>query len=657
MLLGGCGGDATPAGDDTGVADVIVDTVDDLDVGDDGGTEVEDTTPPADRAPGERRARTARCDATDATACLLPWPSNAFVRLDPDAATGLRVTIAADAPPGDEDVSALLRADGFSRVSPIVLGFPEALAPLAEGAAPVRLFVAEPGDAHGTEVPVWYERFDSVASPVSALVTYPTRPLAPASEHLVVALDDLAYASGGPPPADRSTLLALGRATAETAEERALVAYHAPARQLLAAAGIDLDRVVRVWDFTTRSAGDPRADLLAMRAACLAAVDDGDASPVIDAVTLPEGGSVAAIVKGRIVGLPHFGDADGRLARDAAGALVATGTYEAPFRAVVPAGEGDYHVVMYAHGTGGNVDDSLFDALVAEHHAAKVGLEIDGWTDTSLGETVSDLLSPVPGADRVTNRVLHAEAGGSAVLHALAGPLGDALAADTLGGLANPAAGRRPDTAAPIWAGGSLGGVVGLVFGHLEPSIAGGLLNVPGAGLTHWLPRSNIYGLLEAALGERFPTTAELNLVAAMAQGAFDPMDGANWADARPDRPPFLVQQSIGDPVLPNVGSDVVATSLGAVQVGAVLRPIAGVVTVEAAENASALTQYKVPEDPEESPLAVHGFAARNGLAGQAARAQLIDFLESVWAGAPRITVPALCAENTPPDSCDFSAP
>lgn len=653
-LLAACGTDPADTPDsaaDTGGADVIADSVE-------ADTAAADTLdPPADRAPGERRARTLRCDPTDPTACLLPWPSNAFVSPDPATATGLRVTLDPTAAPGDEDITGLLRADGFSRVSPIVAGFPARLEPLSAGDAPVRLVVAEPGDGFGAAVPVWYETFGAYDATVGALVTYPARPLAANAEHVVAVLDSLTYVGGGHPEADAATRVALGLAPPETAEDYALAAYHAPARQALTAAGVDLAHVARVWDFTTRSADDPRADLVVMRAACLAALDDGDASVVIDAVTTPDGGPIAAIVKGRITGLPYFSDDAGRLARDDAGALTATGTYAAPFRAVVPAGTGDYRVVMYAHGTGGNVDDSSFDALVAEHGAAKIGLEIDGWTEAALGATVNDLLTPVSGAERVTNKVLHSDAGGSAVLRALSGSLGDALAAATIGGVANPAVGRRPDAARPIWAGGSLGGTVGLVFGNLEPSIAGGLLNVPGAGLTHWLPRSSIYALLEAALGQRFPTAADLNLVAAMAQLAFDPMDGANWADARADAPPFLVQQSIGDPVLPNVGSDLVATSLGCVRVGAELRPIAGVETVDEAVGRSAITQFLVPEDPEESALAVHGFAARNGLAGQAARAQFTAFLESVWAGDPRIDLPQLCVANDPPNSCDFSTP
>ena len=622
------------------------------------GTIIEDTfVPPPDREPGERRDRSLPCDPTDPTLCLLPWPSNAFTALDPATPTGLRVAVDPASAPAGEDISGLVRADGFSRVSPSVTAFDRPLDPTLDPAASVLLLVTEPGAAFATPVPLWCAAHAAADPPSGTLVIYPSRPLAPASEHLVVVLDSLTFADGTHPQADRATRVAVGASSPGDPAEYSHASYFGPAREALAAHGVNPYRVARLWDFTTRSAADPRRDAQALRAAFIAAVDAGATAVHLDEVTIPPaGGPIAVIVRGRLTGLPDFLDADARLARDAAGAPTPTGTTEALFRVVVPAGAGDYRVVMYAHGTGGDVRDDAFDDLFADFGAAKVGLEIEGWTEATLGVTFSDFMTPIVGAERVANRSLHAYAGGAAVLHALAGPLGDVLAIETLHGNANPAAGRRPDTAVPLWAGGSLGGTVGLVFSHLEPKIRGGLLNVPGAGLTHWLPRASLYALIEAALVGRFPTPPEMNLVVAMSQLAFDPMDGANWVDARADRPPFLVQESIGDPVLPNVGSDMVAASLGAVHLGAVLHPVAGVTPAAEALGTSAFTQFKVPEDPAESPLAVHGFAARDGVAGRAARQQIIAFMMSLWTDTPRATVPELCLTNTPPGSCDFSA-
>ena len=93
-----------------------------------------------------------------------------------------------------------------------------------------------------------------------------------------------------------------------------------------------------------------------------------------------------------------------------------------------------------------------------------------------------------------------------------------------------------------------------------------------------------------------------------------------------------------------------VAVVTGAVQVGAVLSPIAGVPTAGEAEGQSGITQYRVPDT---DPFAIHGFAARDTPAGAAAREQMAAFLSSVWIGKPKVTAPMAC----PNGSCDFSAP
>ena len=62
--------------------------------------------------------------------------------------------------------------------------------------------------------------------------------------------------------------------------------------------------------------------------------------------------------------------------------------------------------------------------------------------------------------------------------------------------------------------------------------------------------------------------------------------------------------------------------------------------------DASGLTQYWVEGDVYD----VHGFAAADTPAAAAATEQIIEFVESVWAGAPIIEVPSGCADAT----CDF---
>jgi hypothetical protein len=91
-----------------------------------------------------------------------------------------------------------------------------------------------------------------------------------------------------------------------------------------------------------------------------------------------------------------------------------------------------------------------------------------------------------------------------------------------------------------------------------------------------------------------------------------------------------------------------VAVAAEALQVGAVLEPIEGLEAAPEAVGTSGITQYRVPGTDAN---AIHGFAAESGPAGDAAREQIEAYLLSVFAGMPRIAVPAGC----PGGSCDFA--
>ena len=661
MMLA-CGDDAGPAQPtgDTGYDDISADAQPDpVDVGPsdtEADTGADTALPaPAPRAAGAREPLTQPCDGSDTTRCLLPWPSNAFTVADPQRPSGLRVAVDPSAIVDGESLLMTNSADGFSRVSPLIIGVP-ALIPHEVPNGAMRLFVAEPGPDFGTELPLHFDvKTDRVAGE-SIVVAYTHTPMNAGSEHLVVVTDRLEDDSGTPIVANSATLAARGSMTsAEFADVDAQMrfAYHAPGRAILQQAGIANDAVIRMWDFTTRSAEDARQPLRALRAAGLDALDAGEVTVAIDDVALPgvlnPQDPVLAIVSGRLGPLPDFFTLDGGLAFDDSGAPIAQGVRDVPFRIVIPAGEGDYRVVMYSHGAGGDVHDSSFDRLFAENGAAKVGLRIDGWSEGTIATTIGELLMPLRGGERIAATTIGAIAGASAVFDALEGVLGDALAAPELGAGANPAAGRRPRLESPTWAGGSLGGVVGLIFSNLETRMAGGVLNVPGAAFTHWLPQSSFYTLIEAGLSPNYPTSIDVTLVAAMAQASFDHMDGANWADAREQPPIFAVQVSIGDPVLPNVGSHMVAASVGAKHLGQVLTPIVGVAPAAEARGVSAVTQFRVTGSANE----VHGFTARDTIAADAAQAQFSAFIRSLWAGDPVIAMPPQCVDNG--GSCDFA--
>ena len=73
----------------------------------------------------------------------------------------------------------------------------------------------------------------------------------------------------------------------------------------------------------------------------------------------------------------------------------------------------------------------------------------------------------------------------------------------------------------------------------------------------------------------------------------------------------------------------------------------AGLPHADEVDGASGFTQYAVSDT---AAYDVHGFAGRDTPAGRAARDQIAAFVASVWAGAPKIAIPAGCTGG----SCDF---
>ncbi|MBI4955853.1 MAG: hypothetical protein HY908_27790 [Myxococcales bacterium] len=611
-----------------------------------------------DRAAEDRTPLSAPCDAMDPTRCLLPWPSSTFTVVDPATPTGLRVHVEASSLEIADQPAALERADGFSIVTPLVAGFSvgiDASSLASSTDAPMLLVAAEPGSPRrGELVPLHLAQVTRGPGEPPETLVYglPREPLTPNSDYVVVVLDSLRTADGSAPAPSDAARTALGLRSPETEADARLLAYHAPTRALLAEVGIVPERVLRVWDFTTRSEGDATQRLLAMRAAALEAVDTNTVAVAVDSAA-PGVSPVALVVEGRLTGLPAFVADDGAPHLDGAGAPVAVGVHDAPFRVAIPEGQGDYAILMYGHGNGGNVQDSLLDAELAATGIGKVSIQWTGWHDTASAGTLLGLAHMYTGADRASSYLLQALADEAAIQRALSGLLGDVLAAADVGGLPSPVAGRRPDVATVFVGGGSLGGSMGLVHASVDEAVAAAVLNVPGAGWTHFLAAGSMWQSLVPVLRLSYPSELDLYLALLESQTIWDVVDGAVWAGRRGVASPVaLVQESIGDPIVPNLVTELLGVAAGAQLVRPVLVDIPALEQVDAALGATGLMQYRVA-GPDE--LDIHGFAGRDTPAGRAAREQMVAFLQSVLAGAPSIVVPSGCTTGTPNGDCDFS--
>lgn len=585
----------------------------------------------ADRIAGDRTPLSGRCDELDTTRCHLPWPSTRFLVVDDTTATGLHQHLEPDTHLPNDDARVFELADGFSRISPLIVGTQGLLGPLDDDA--VRAWVVDPAHpSHGEEVALRVEVQVDEATEESFVVAYPRRPMPENAAHVAIVMTR----PGLEPSAATRVALALSEPASQADAD--LRGYHAPTRSFLAEVGVDPTQVARVWDFVTRSDVGVVDPVLAMREATLEAVDEG-ASFVIDEVTVAPEPSVALVVEGSVE-FPWF-------ATDELPDLAQQETHIARFRVLVPEGTGDYPVVLFGHGLGGGYDDPAFDGALAAEGLGKLGVDFHGWTIDSFIDTMGGFIRPYAGSARGAGQMMQALAELSAMQHALDGPLADVLAADMIGGVQNPASGRRPQMDVPMYGGGSLGGSVGSIYANMEPSIRYAALNVGGGGWSHFLRASTFFGPLAALMRISLGSTLDVTLVVAQAQTNLDHIDGAIWADHRAAPPVLLIQESIGDEVLPNIGTELMALSSGAVRVGEAIEPFGDLTQVTVASEQTAITQYLVTSDV----AGVHGFAITDTTAGNAARDQIRHFFSTAQAGRAQIVVPTQCTAGL----CDFA--
>ncbi len=609
----------------------------------------------APRAVGERAPITQDCDVLDQSRCLLPWPSNTFTSVDSSTSTGVRVRLAPESLPNGEDPSDVNRADGFSRLTAlaVVVGGP------LDGASwdpslslgsngPFQLLNARPGASFGARVPIRVDvvELGGFGEGRGLVIGHPAAVLEANADYVAVVTRSIGTSEDAP----HAVEVALGLVPPGDDTEAAFAAYHAPTRQALDVADVEPESVVRVWDFTTRSADDPLHDLDRLRSEMAGA----QPKVVVDAVEVREQGPVAMVVTGRLVGVPSFLNDDGRFERGADGLPTVVGETDVPLRVVVPVGEGDYPVAVFGHGTGGSIEDPAFDDDLAAQGFAKVNLRFPGFTGPEVVGTFAGFARAVEGTAKMAAGLGKGLAEAGAMLDALEGALADVLAAPELGGMANPAAGRRPRVDVLQYVGGSLGGMMGGVLSAAEPRIRGAVLNVPGAGWARMSLLSTTYeSLIEPLALGSYDDVVDLQLAMIIGQSNWDGVDGGAWHAARPrSEGVVLLQESLGDPVMPNLNTELLAQAMGASQIEPWMEAVPGLTaTGEPITTGAALEQFRVYFDDE---LRVHGFAAYDDPAGDAAIEQIMQLLTSTLEGSPRVTHPTVCDELGTEGRCDF---
>lgn len=119
-----------------------------------------------------------------------------------------------------------------------------------------------------------------------------------------------------------------------------------------------------------------------------------------------------------------------------------------------------------------------------------------------------------------------------------------------------------PDRSRVYYYGISLGAIEGAVFLAQDPPIDAAAMHVGGGMWSTMLERSSNWPLFELLLMDDIPNAADRQVLYALTQLWWDPVDPVAWTAELAERP-FLLQESVGDEQVPNLATEVLARSVG----------------------------------------------------------------------------------------------
>ena len=273
------------------------------------------TSTAASKAPQARAASAAeqaaiatvvgdgRCEELDATACLLPFPSDRFTRDDPSANTGKRVALPtgqlANSSGVPLDVTEWNRNDGFSPGSPVMAMF-AGVDPAASKVAPIGEIARSMQPASpsvlvdlttGKRLAHWAE-LDSNAPAGKQVLILRGAASFPEGHRIGVAFRSLRTKAGAPIAPTEAFLAYRDRLTTTIASVESRRPHMESLFAGLTKAGIDRGDLQSAWDFTVASARTLAGRMLHLRDDAFGAL--GATSPkftVTDTIAtgLPEG--------------------------------------------------------------------------------------------------------------------------------------------------------------------------------------------------------------------------------------------------------------------------------------------------------------------------------------------------------------------------------
>jgi hypothetical protein len=336
--------------------------------------------------------------------------------------------------------------------------------------------------------------------------------------------------------------------------------------------GVQRDSVFLAWDFTTGADEDVTRDLWAIREQVIAAATSTTPRITITAVEESDGSDgVWRLIRGTVRG-PLFleNDEPGEsppLVRDAAGVPTISGETEIGFVIVVPQSLRDStrigQALLYGHGFfGSRREVEKSSPIMLANRLNAVLFSID-WFGMTMHERLgvldglvtrpSQSLSFIDGVHQAyANWIVMAEAirGPLSQLPALRGSLGTTV--------------YEPSKLAFL--GISQGHILGGTFAAVVPDVDRVILNVGGAGFTHFMLRARPFSPFLELLKSSLPSALDRQKYIGTLQREFDRIDPATWAPRVFDDPDrrVLLQVGLGDAEVPDIGGMLHARLLNA---------------------------------------------------------------------------------------------
>ncbi|MBT8493330.1 MAG: hypothetical protein KJO07_09765, partial [Deltaproteobacteria bacterium] len=451
------------------------------------------------------------CNPLGGPACLMPWPSSAYLEDDPSAATGVRLALPAEAMPVNIDGVAIKpdyfnRFDGYSVSGPMLVDFETGVS--ADGLP----HHTDPGASLRPDSPVVVINMDTgdrvilFAEPDlngkepenQTLIIRPLDRLQSASRYVVAVRKSVKAADGGEIPVPEAfQRLVDGKSLNHPLGERVEGEYP-EIFQVLEDAGIPRDDLLMAWSFKTASDDYLFGDLLAMRSQAYEMMGPTAEGFEFDVEVLSNGNpeEVRHFLAGTY-DVPMFltdGESDTSiLDRDGAGVPVANGKARAKWAAIVPRCVETQPLprpaILFGHGIFGNALDSLdysFLQQIAEDNCVVViGGDWIGLTNrqfAAVAFAMNDINRGLSLTEKLHQGLINFIALGRVARHQFANAPelqfeGQAII----------------DPNNVQYFGASLGGILGNVFMAFDQDIERGALGVPGGPWTLLFERSTYW--------------------------------------------------------------------------------------------------------------------------------------------------------------------